>query len=55
LRTLADPENAALKCLEITCTTADAAIAATDDYFIYSAVEGYDAAALMAGTSALRR
>jgi hypothetical protein len=52
LRTLADPENAALKCLEITCTTADAAIAATDDYFIYSAVEGYDAAALMAGTSA---
>lgn len=52
LRTVADPENAALKCLEITCTTADAAIAATDDYFIYTAIEGYEAAALMAGTSA---
>lgn len=52
LRTLADPDNAALKCLEITCTTADAAMAATDDYFIYSAIEGYDAAALMAGTAA---
>lgn len=52
LRTIADPENAALKALEITCTTADAALAATDDYFIYSAVEGYDASALMAGTSA---
>lgn len=52
LRTLADPENAALKCLEITCTTADASIAAGDDYFIYTAIEGYDAAGLMAGTSA---
>lgn len=51
LRTLADPDNAALKCLEITCTTADAAIAATDNYFIYTMVEGYDAAALMFGTA----
>jgi len=51
LRTIADPDNAALKCLEITCTTADAAIAATDDYFIYAAIEGYEAAALMAGTA----
>lgn len=49
VRTLADPDNAALKCLEITCTTADAAIAATDDYFLYSAIEGYNAAALQAG------
>lgn len=51
LRTLADPDNAALKCLEITCTTADAAIAAGDNYKILTAVEGYDAAALMAGTA----
>jgi hypothetical protein len=51
LRTLADPDNAALKCLEITCTTADAAIAATDDYHIYTAIEGYDAASLMSGTA----
>jgi hypothetical protein len=35
LRTLADPDNAALKCLEITCTTADAAIAAAIDYFLH--------------------
>ena len=49
LRTLADPDNAALKCLEITCTTADAAIAAADNYYIMTAIEGYDAAALQAG------
>lgn len=51
LRTVTDPESAALKCLEITCTTADAAIAAGDDYYIQTAVEGYDAAALLAGTA----
>jgi hypothetical protein len=51
LRTLADPDNAALKCLEITCTTADASIAATDKYEIYTAIEGYDAAALLPGTA----
>lgn len=51
LRTLADPDNAALKCMEITCTTADASIAATDDYFLYTAVEGYDAAALQSGVA----
>lgn len=51
LRTLADPENAALKCLEITCTTIDATIAATDDYHIESAIEGYDAAGLQSGTA----
>jgi hypothetical protein len=51
LRTLADPDNAALKCLEITCTTASAAIAAADDYYLFTNVEGYDAAALMAGTA----
>lgn len=49
LRTLVDPDNAALRCLEITCTTADAAIAAGERYSIFAAVEGYDAAALQAG------
>lgn len=51
LRTLADPDNAALKCLEITCTTADAAIAAGDNYYIKTALEGYDVAGLAAGTA----
>lgn len=51
LRTLTDPDNAALKCLEITCTTADAAIGAADDYFVYTAIEGYDATSLMTGTA----
>lgn len=51
LRTLADPDNAALKCLEITCTTIDAAIGAADAYYIYTAIEGYDCADLMIGTA----
>lgn len=51
VRTLADPDDAALKCLEITCTTIDAAIGAADDYHIEAAIEGYDAAALAAGTA----
>src|SRR6266404_4339256 len=51
LRTLVDPDNAALKCLEITCTTADAAPAAGAHYGIATAIEGYDAAALMSGTA----
>jgi hypothetical protein len=55
LRTLADPDNAARKVLEITCTTADAAIAATDKYVLNTAIEGYDAADLMAGTASAAR
>lgn len=51
VRRLADPDNAALKCLEITCTTADAAIAAADAYYIHTAIEGQDASSLMIGTS----
>lgn len=51
MRTLTDPDNAALSCLEITCTTADAAIGAADDYFIHTAIEGYDIASLMVGTA----
>lgn len=51
VRRLADPDNTALKCLEITCTTIDASIAATDAYYIHTAIEGYDAASLMAGTA----
>ncbi len=51
MQQVADPDNAALKCMKIACTTADAAIAAGDLYQVYTAVEGYDAAALMAGTA----
>lgn len=51
MRTLADPDNAARKVLELTCTTADASLAATDDYFLYRAVEGYDSALLLPGTA----
>jgi hypothetical protein len=51
VRRLVDPDNAALTCLEITCTTADAAIAAADAYYLHTAIEGYDATALLAGTA----
>jgi hypothetical protein len=51
LRTIADPDNAALRCLEITCTTADAAIGAADSYQLYSVIEGYDVAGLNIGTA----
>lgn len=51
VRRLADPDNAALKCLEITCTTIDAAIAAADAYYLHTAIEGQDAAGLMIGTA----
>lgn len=51
LRQLTDPDNAALKCLEITCTTIDAAIASGDQYTLFTAIEGYDMAALGWGTA----
>ena len=55
MRTLADPDNAALKCMEITCTTADAAIAATDVYQVYTAIEGNDVRALKVGTASAEK
>lgn len=42
VRRLADPDNAALMCAEISCTTADAAIGATDRYEFWTAIEGLD-------------
>lgn len=51
VRRLTDPDNAALKCLEITCTTIDAAIGAGDYYIMRTAIEGYDTSSLMIGTS----
>lgn len=51
LRTLVDPDDASKKCLEISCTTADAAIAAGDNYNIVTAIEGYDVSSLGAGTA----
>ena len=51
LRTVADPDRASRKCLEITCTTADATIAAGDRYQLETVVEGYDVADLSIGTA----
>lgn len=51
VRTIADPDNAALKCLELTCTTADGTLAAGDAYVLVTAVEGFDTASLMWGTA----
>lgn len=51
MRRIVDPDNAALKCLEITCTTADAAVASSDFFELVTSVEGFDAAGLMWGTS----
>lgn len=54
LRRVTDPDNASQKCMEITCTTADATIGATDTYGVYTAVEGYDMANFKFGTSAVQ-
>lgn len=51
MQRVADPDNASLFALKIACTTADAAIAAADLYSVFSAIEGYDAADLKAGTA----
>lgn len=50
LRKIVNPDRANENCLEITCTTIDAAIAAGDCYDIFTAIEGYDIADLGAGT-----
>lgn len=55
LRRLADPDNAARYVTEITCTTADASIAATDKYEINTAIEGYDLAQLGPGTASAQQ
>jgi len=49
VRTIVDPDNAALRCMEISCTTADGTIAAGDLYHLYAAIEGYDIADLKSG------
>jgi hypothetical protein len=51
LRTIVDPDNICLRCLEISCTTVDSSIASTDKYEIATSIEGYDAAALQFGLS----
>ena len=51
VRRLADPENAALNCCEITCTTQDTSIAAGDYAIVFLKLSGYDVADLMLGTS----
>lgn len=51
VRTIVDPDDAAGKVLEVSCTTADASIAAGDRYMIFSAIEGNDVRDLKAGTA----
>lgn len=51
LQKVADPDNAALSCLKVACTTADSSIGATDAYRLYWGIEGFDCASLMAGTA----
>lgn len=51
MQRVTDPDNASLFALKIACTVADAAIAAGDVYSILTAIEGYDAADLKAGTA----
>ncbi len=49
MQRVTDPDNADLLCLKVACTVADASIGATDDYCIFTAVEGYDVAWLNPG------
>lgn len=51
MRQVADPDNAAKMCLEITCTTADAAVGATDLAYLFTDIEGYDSSSLSPGTA----
>lgn len=46
-----DPDNATLAAMKFTVTVADVAMAATDNYYLYTAIEGYDVADLKAGTA----
>jgi hypothetical protein len=51
MRRVADPDNAARYAMEITCTTADSSLDSSDNYAIYTSIEGYDLAQLAPGTS----
>jgi hypothetical protein len=55
VRRLADPDFPSLTCLEITCTTADAAIAAGDLYSLNANIEGYDTVDLLSGTASAKQ
>jgi hypothetical protein len=55
MRRVADPDFPSLFALEVTCTTIDASMAATDQYHLLAAVEGYDAADLLAGTASAKQ
>lgn len=49
VRRLIDPDDASLMCAEVSCTTADASLAATDNYIIWTAIEGNDVRDLKCG------
>jgi len=54
VRRVVDPDFPSLFASEITCTTADTSIAATDVYKISHSIEGYDVADLLAGTASAK-
>jgi len=51
MQQVADPDYASRKALKISCTVADVTVSAGDRYFVYTAIEGYDAADLNIGTA----
>jgi hypothetical protein len=51
MQRVVDPDNSALLCMKVSCTVADAALAAGDRYWLATAIEGYDVAALKSGTA----
>lgn len=51
LQRVADPSNANKFAMKIACTTADASIAATDNYYVTHLIEGYDVADMNFGLS----
>ena len=55
VRRLTDPDFPSQFCLEVTCTTIDAAITAGDYYILKHAIEGYDVSDLRAGTATAKR
>jgi len=55
VRRLVDPDFPSQYCLEVTCTTIDAAIAAGDYYILKHAIEGYDVADLRTGTATAKQ
>lgn len=54
VRRIPNPDRPNEFCMEVTCTTIDAAIGATDNYGIFMPIEGYDTADLAIGTASAK-